>query len=71
VEVLKRLVELSFGLSVVPEVAAAREVAQGTLRKVRVSGLPARRVGLVTPTVGPLSPAARAFIEVTRGCFGA
>jgi DNA-binding transcriptional LysR family regulator len=69
VEILKRLVELDFGLSIVPEHAAAREVAQGTLATVPVRGLPARRVGLITPTAGPLSRAARAFIEVARAAL--
>ncbi len=66
VEVLKRLVELGFGLSVVPAFAARRECAQGTLRAVRLKGLPARQIGLATPTSGPLSHAARAFVEVLR-----
>ncbi|MFT3927942.1 MAG: LysR family transcriptional regulator substrate-binding protein [Myxococcales bacterium] len=66
VEVLKRLVELGFGLSVVPAFAARRETAQGSLRAIRLKGLPARQIGLATPTVGPLSHAARAFVEVLR-----
>jgi DNA-binding transcriptional LysR family regulator len=62
VEVLKRLVELGFGLSVVPEVAAARELAQGTLRALAVRGLgKERKLGLVSPRAGSLSHAARAF----------
>jgi LysR family cyn operon transcriptional activator len=66
VEVLKRLVELDFGVSIVPEHAAAQEAARGTLAVVRIRGLPVRRVGLLTPTAGPLSRAARAFIELAR-----
>ncbi len=68
VEVLKRLVELGFGVSVVPAIAAARELAEGSLVTVPLRGLPGplRQVGLVTPTSGPLSRAARAFIDVAR-----
>jgi DNA-binding transcriptional LysR family regulator len=62
VEVLKRLVELGFGLSIVPACAAT-----GKLAAVSLSGLgKPRQVGIITPTVGPLSRAARAFIEVAR-----
>jgi DNA-binding transcriptional LysR family regulator len=65
VEVLKRLVELGFGLTVVPEVAARREVAQGQLAAVPVRGLgKERKIGLVTSRDAPLSPAARAFRAV-------
>jgi len=69
VEVLKRLVELGFGVSVVPALAATREVSEGSLAALPLSGVPgsaARQVGLVTPTSGPLSRAARAFIDVAR-----
>jgi DNA-binding transcriptional LysR family regulator len=67
VEVLKRLVELGFGVSVVPALAAAREVASGVLAAVPLAAPGSvRQIGLVTPTSGPLSRAARAFIEVAR-----
>jgi DNA-binding transcriptional LysR family regulator len=66
VEVLKRLVELGFGLSVVPAFAAQRECAQGVLRALKLRDFPSRQVGLATPTVGPLSHAARAFVDVLR-----
>jgi DNA-binding transcriptional LysR family regulator len=65
VEVLKRLVELGFGLSVVPEVAARRELAQRSLRALHVRGLGRdRKLGLVVPRTGALSHAARAFRDV-------
>jgi DNA-binding transcriptional LysR family regulator len=68
VEVLKRLVELGFGLSVVPEVAARRELAQGSLRALVVRGLgKERKLGLVSPRAGTLSHAARAFRAVLVG----
>jgi DNA-binding transcriptional LysR family regulator len=68
VEVIKRLVELGFGLSVIPELAVLRELAQGTLRALRLpKGWPKRQVGLVTRADGSLSHAARAFVSVLRG----
>ena len=67
VEVLKRLVELGFGVSVVPALAVSRELRAGTLARVRVPGLAGgRAVGLVTPAAGPLAPAAAAFAEIAR-----
>jgi LysR family cyn operon transcriptional activator len=66
VEVLKRLAELGFGLSVVPELAARREVSQGILGAVRLRDLPRRNIGLAVPRRGSLSHAARAFVEVLR-----
>jgi DNA-binding transcriptional LysR family regulator len=66
VEVLKRLVELGFGMSIVPAAAAAREASQRTLALRPIAELGPRTVALVTPTAGPLSPAAQAFIAVAR-----
>ncbi|MDB4985562.1 MAG: Transcriptional regulator, LysR family [Myxococcaceae bacterium] len=67
VEVIKRLVELGFGLSVIPELSAARELTQRTLHGLATpSPWPARDVGLITPLHGSMSHAARAFIEVLR-----
>jgi DNA-binding transcriptional LysR family regulator len=68
-EVLKRHVELGFGVSVVPQLAAAREVKEKTLVALPLATLrggAARLGGLVPPPWGPLSRAARAFIEVVR-----
>jgi DNA-binding transcriptional LysR family regulator len=70
VEVLKRLVELGFGVGVVPQLAAVREVAESTLVArplAHAPGAAPRQIGLVTPTSGPLSRAARAFVDVARG----
>jgi DNA-binding transcriptional LysR family regulator len=65
VEVLKRLVELGFGVSVVPEVATRSEVQNGSLCAVELAGLGnQRKLGLVSPLSGLLSHAARAFRDV-------
>ncbi|MFM2421240.1 MAG: hypothetical protein RL385_5963 [Pseudomonadota bacterium] len=67
VEVLKRLVELGFGVSVVPAVAAEREVALGVLRALHVRGLSVQRsIGLVMSRQRPLSRSAQAFVDVAR-----
>jgi len=67
VEVLKRLVELGFGASIVPAMAAQREVANGSLMQIEIRGLGrARQVGILTPTAGPLSPAASAFVAIAH-----
>jgi DNA-binding transcriptional LysR family regulator len=71
VEVLKRLCELGFGVSVVPALAVARELEAGSLARIRVAGLGAgRSVGLLTPTAGPLAPAAAAFVAIARKVLG-
>lgn len=71
VEVLKRLVELGFGASIVPAMAAAREVAGGSLVAIDVRGLGrGRDIGALTPTAGPLAPAASAFIGLAREAIG-
>jgi DNA-binding transcriptional LysR family regulator len=67
VEVLKRLVELGFGASVVPSWAIARETAEGVLIARPLRGLPAARaVGLVTPISDPLPRATTAFAELAE-----
>jgi DNA-binding transcriptional LysR family regulator len=64
VEVLKRLVELGFGASIVPKMAVATEVARGTLAAIGFSGGGrARHVGIVTPKNTVLSPATSAFVQ--------
>ena len=67
VEVLKRLVELGLGVSIVPGLAVEREVAAGTLAAVALSGLSFERtLGLVVPSGGPLPRAAAAFADAAR-----
>jgi DNA-binding transcriptional LysR family regulator len=72
VEVLKRLVELGFGVSVVPKIAVGREIRDGSLVALSLSGGErSRKIGLVLPKVRSASPAARAFAEVVRASVGA
>jgi len=71
VELLKRLVELDFGVSIVPQLAIAREVESGTLHAVALRGAgAARQVALVLPDADPISPAAAAFRQLARAELG-
>lgn len=63
-EVLKRLVELDFGLSIVPEVAVVDEIRSGKLVARPLRALPTRKVGLLLP--GAPTRAASAFASVAR-----
>jgi DNA-binding transcriptional LysR family regulator len=65
IEVIKQLVRLDFGASIVPVVAARREVRQGRLRAKRIfPRTDARRLGVVYPAKGFLSPAAQEFVAL-------
>jgi len=67
VEVLKRLVGLGFGVSVVPALSVERETEGGSLGRVPLVGAKKdRKIGLVTHATGALSSAASAFVEVAR-----
>jgi DNA-binding transcriptional LysR family regulator len=68
VELLKRMVELGFGLSIVPALAVQREVAAGALAAIPIGGarMRERAVGLLLDAAGPSSPAAGAFAEQCR-----
>ena len=63
-EVLKRLVELDFGVSIVPELAVRDEVAAGRLASRPLVGVEARKVGLLLPSVP--TRAARAFADLAK-----
>ncbi len=67
IEVIKRLVALGFGVSVVPRISVEAEVAAGTLRCASVFPRAQRRMlGVVYPRAAPLSHAAQSFVELAR-----
>lgn len=67
VEVLKRLVELGFGASIVPLLAVTEEVRARRLVALPLRGASrGRRIGLLTPSAGTLSSAAAAFVDIAR-----
>jgi DNA-binding transcriptional LysR family regulator len=69
VEVVKRLVELGFGVSVVPALSVTREVRANALVTRALAGRRRRHVGLVLSRNGPPSRAASVFAELLRGHF--
>ena len=67
IEVIKRLVELDFGVSIVPQVAVQQEVKQETLKAIRLFGKDDWRVmGIVYPRKGMANVAAEAFADLLR-----
>jgi len=67
IEVIKRLVELDFGVSIVPRVAVQHEIKQGTLKAIRVFGKEDwRMMGIVYPRKGITSVAAEAFLRLLK-----
>lgn len=70
IEVIKRLVQLGFGVSIVPDVAVREEVKRGELCAASVfTRKSARRLGVVVPAEGGLSPAAREFLRALVAHF--
>jgi DNA-binding transcriptional LysR family regulator len=72
IEVVKRLVGLGFGVSVVPRIAVEEELAAGRLAAASLPRALARtrRVGIVVPRTGEPSRAASAFIALARERLG-
>lgn len=67
IEVVKRLVALGFGVSVVPQIAVAAEVEAGTLASATLfARSEARSLGVVYPKNAPLSRAATVFVRMAR-----
>jgi DNA-binding transcriptional LysR family regulator len=69
VELLKRMVELGFGLSIVPALAVEHELRRGVLAALPIgpsTGASARSIGLLLDANGPASPAAAAFAKLCR-----
>lgn len=67
IEVVKRLVALGFGVSVVPRIAVEAELASGTLCAASVlARSEVRSLGFVTRKNAQLSPAGEAFVRIAR-----
>ncbi|MBN1381079.1 MAG: LysR family transcriptional regulator [Deltaproteobacteria bacterium] len=67
IEVIKKLVQLQFGISIVPLIALQTEIEQGTLKALRVfKKSECRTLGIIYPERGIHSLAARIFIEMLR-----
>ncbi len=71
IEVVKRMVTLGFGVSIVPAVAVEAEVGAGTLLARPILPRKAQRaLGAVTVDRGSPSPAAAAFLAIAREMLG-
>lgn len=67
IEVIKKLVALDFGVSIVPEIAIREELERGSLHALRVfPRSAARKLGVVRPKTTPLPPAADVFVRLAR-----
>ena len=67
IEVIKQLVGLGFGVSIVPRIAVEDEVAAGSLHAMQLFPRSVwRTLGAITPASGPLPRAAEVFLELAR-----
>jgi DNA-binding transcriptional LysR family regulator len=72
IEVVKRLVALGFGVSVVPRIAVEAEVEAGSLFAASVfPRSEARALGVIHASSAPLSRAGSKFVEIAREVLGA
>jgi DNA-binding transcriptional LysR family regulator len=65
-EVIKRLVSLNLGVSILPGYAIAPEIKAGLLHPIRLPWLPTRSVGVVQRRRGFLSPAGQMFLNLLK-----
>jgi DNA-binding transcriptional LysR family regulator len=67
IEVIKRLVELDFGISIVPYIAIRRELDLGTLFAIKLFKRDeCRRLGVIYPVKGPHSLPAKTFLGLLK-----
>jgi DNA-binding transcriptional LysR family regulator len=67
IEVIKKLVQLQFGISIVPLISVQSEIEQGTLKASRIfKKSECRSLGIIYPVKGIHSLAARIFVEMLR-----
>ena len=66
VEVVKRFVEIGFGIGIVPKVAVMREIEEGNLFGVSVRGMKPRKIGLVFHRSWNRSAVARTLVEIAK-----
>lgn len=67
IEVIKKLVQLNFGISIVPLISLHHEVEQGTLKAMRIfKQSQCRTLGIIYPVKGIYSLAARIFVDMLR-----
>jgi DNA-binding transcriptional LysR family regulator len=72
IETIKRAIEIDAGFSILPEPTVIREVAAGTLARVRIADEEAahelvRPLGIIRGRNRPLAPTAQRFLDLLRG----
>ncbi len=72
IEVIKKMVEMDFGVSIVPHIAVVSEVSQGKLGVLHLFGkTECRQLGFVYPSKGVLPLAARVFMKLMKASLSA
>ena len=72
VEIIKKYVSAGIGISLLPEAFAQAEVAAGTLKLVSIQGKKlSRELGLVYGRASPITPPAKAFLDIVKNSLGA
>ena len=67
IEVIKKLVELDFGVSIVPLIAVKEEVKRGELHPMKVFPRSHfRTLGIIYPKQGILSPSGQVFVKMLK-----
>jgi DNA-binding transcriptional LysR family regulator len=66
IEVIKRYVEIGLGISIVPSLNVAHELAESRLHARNLDWLPRHHVGVIRRRNGYLSPAVHAFLDRVR-----
>jgi len=67
IEVIKKMVEMDFGVSIVPRIAVLREVRRRALEAMHIFGRDeCRRLGFIYPSHGTPTLAARVFMKMMR-----
>ncbi|MBI4766706.1 MAG: LysR family transcriptional regulator [Deltaproteobacteria bacterium] len=70
IEVVKRLVQLDFGVSIVPRISVREELERGTLAAMTIfKKKECRTLGMVYPAKGIFSPAAQVFVNMLKDYF--
>jgi len=70
IEVIKKLVQLEFGISIVPLISVQSEINEKRLHAVRIfKKNECRRLGLIYQARGIYSNAAREFSKMLRSCL--
>ncbi len=67
IEVIKKLVQLDFGISIVPLIALYTEIKENRLKAIRIfNKSECRELGIIYPVKGIYSPAAKEFIRILK-----